>query len=232
MESPIIAARRRNAPADASPPGTASRRESLTRARDLAAAGLIASEFEARIARVAERYAVAVTPSMADLIARDDASDPIARQFIPDVAELDQDPGELADPIGDAAHSPLEGLVHRYPDRVLVKLASVCPVYCRFCFRREMVGQGEANLSEREFAAALDYIRAHEEIWEVVLTGGDPLTLSPRRLAQATEALAAMPHVKILRWHTRLPVAAPERVTAALAEALIGDGDKTIYVAL
>src|SRR5580700_4127477 len=203
MESPIIAARRRNAPADASPPGTASRRESLTRARDLAAAGLIASEFEARIARVAERYAVAVTPSMADLIARDDASDPIARQFIPDVAELDQDPGELADPIGDAAHSPLEGLVHRYPDRVLVKLASVCPVYCRFCFRREMIGpkssghQSSGVLSREALEAALAYVAERSQIWEVIFSGGDPFILSARRLREASERFGAISHVKV-----------------------------------
>src|SRR6202044_3353636 len=135
-------------------------------------------------------------------------------------------------PIGDDAMSPVNGLVHRYPDRVLIKLVAVCAVYCRFCFRRERIGPGSGTLSADDFAAAVDYVRAHEGIWEVILTGGDPLTLSPRRLAQATQALAAIPHVKILRWHTRLPVAAPERVTAALAEALIGGGDKAIYVAL
>ena len=166
------------------------------------------------------------------MIDRDDPADPIARQFVPDIRELNTHPAEIADPIGDELKSPVKGLVHRYPDRVLLKLASVCAVYCRFCFRRESVGQGAANLSEPEFAAALDYIRAHDEIWEVVLTGGDPLTLSPRRVAQATRALAAIPHVKILRWHTRLPVAAPERINAELAEALVAGHDKTVYVAL
>jgi lysine 2,3-aminomutase len=199
---------------------------------DFIAAGLTAPAREAELTAIGARYAMALTPALADLINRGDAADPIARQFVPDIRELESHPAELADPIGDDLKSPVKGLVHRYPDRVLVKLASVCAVYCRFCFRRASVGQGAANLGEQEFAAALDYIRAHEEIWEVVLTGGDPLTLSPRRLAQATQALAAIPHVKILRWHTRLPVAAPERVTAALAEALIGGGDKAIYVAL
>ena len=122
--------------------------------------------------------------------------------------------------------------MHRYRDRVLLKLVSVCAVYCRFCFRREMVGPGAGALSEANFAAALDYIRARPEIWEVVLTGGDPLVLSARRLAETTRALAAIPHVKVLRWHTRLPVAAPERVTKAMAEALTRGHDKTVYVAL
>ncbi len=126
----------------------------------------------------------------------------------------------------------MPGIVHRYPDRVLLKLVSVCPVYCRFCFRREMVGPGKsAALSDADLAAALDYVRAHPEIWEVILTGGDPLILSPRRVAEVTAALGDIPHVKILRWHSRVPSVAPERVTAALVEAL-RSSSKTVYVAL
>jgi lysine 2,3-aminomutase len=118
--------------------------------------------------------------------------------------------------------------VHRYPDRVLIKLVAVCAVYCRFCFRRERVGPGSGSLSAAEFAAAVDYVRSHPVIWEVILTGGDPLTLSPRRIAEATQALAAIDHVKVLRWHTRLPVAAPERVTKAVARALMAEGKTTV----
>jgi lysine 2,3-aminomutase len=199
---------------------------------DFVEAGLADPADMAELEAVGARYAMAMTPALIALVDRADPDDPIARQFVPGARELVVHPAELADPIGDDLKSPLKGLVHRYPDRVLLKLASACAIYCRFCFRRESVGQGEANLSGSEFAAALDYIRAHEEIWEVVLTGGDPLTLSPRRLKQATDALAAIAHVKILRWHTRLPVAAPERVTDALAQALTGGHDKTIYVAL
>jgi lysine 2,3-aminomutase len=199
---------------------------------DLVEAGLTAPEREAELAAVAERYAIAITPALAGLIDPGDAADPIARQFIPDPRELDRHPAESADPIGDDLKSPVKGLVHRYPDRALLKLVSVCAVYCRFCFRRETVGPGEAGLGAQELAAALDYIRAHEAIWEVVLTGGDPLTLSPRRIAEATRAIVAISHVKVLRWHTRLPVAAPERVTDALVEALAGGHSKTVYVAL
>jgi lysine 2,3-aminomutase len=199
---------------------------------ELIEAGLAGPEREAELAAVAERYAIAIPPALAALIDPSDRVDPIARQFIPDPKELDSHPAENADPIGDGLKSPVKGLVHRYPDRVLLKLVSVCAVYCRFCFRRETVGPGEAGLSGQELAAALDYIRAHEAIWEVVLTGGDPLTLSPRRIAEATRAIAAIAHVKVLRWHTRLPVAAPERVTDALVEALAGGHSKTVYVAL
>ncbi|MBV8664549.1 MAG: lysine-2,3-aminomutase-like protein [Hyphomicrobiales bacterium] len=199
---------------------------------DLVAAGLIAPPQRDAIAAVGARYAVSITPAVADLIDAGDPNDPIARQYVPDPRELVRDPFEDSDPIGDRLRSPAPGVVHRYRDRVLLKLVSVCAVYCRFCFRREMVGPGAGALSEAEFAAALDYIRAHDEIWEVVLTGGDPLMLSARRIAEATRALAAIPHVKVLRWHTRLPVVAPERVTKAMAQALTGGHDKTVAVAV
>ena len=132
--------------------------------------------------RVAARYAVALTPAMAELIDPSDPNDPIARQFIPDPAELVTAAEERADPIGDDAHSPVEGIVHRYPDRVLLKLIHVCPIYCRFCFRRERVGPRGRQLSAAALDAAFAYIRAHDQIWEVILTGGDPLVLSARRL--------------------------------------------------
>ena len=199
---------------------------------DLIAAGLSAPSRAREFEAVAERYALAVPPALAALIDPNDPADPIARQFLPDLRELDRGPGELDDPIGDAPKTPLPGLVHRYRDRVLLKLVSVCAVYCRFCFRRETVGPGVAGLDEAGFARALDYIAARPEIWEVVLTGGDPLALSPRRLATVSRALATIPHVKVLRWHTRMPVAAPERVGPALARALTEGHEKTVYVAL
>lgn len=207
-------------------------RQTLRTAGDLVDAGLARPEAEADIARVAERYAVAVTPAMAALIDTKDAADPIARQFVPDVRELIVTPEERADPIGDHVKSPVRGIVHRYPDRVLLKAVGVCPVYCRFCFRREMIGpQAEANLTAEELDAALSYIRVHSEVWEVILTGGDPFVMSARRMAEIGAALAEIPHVKIVRWHTRVPVVAPERVTADVVAALRAP-DKTVYVAL
>jgi lysine 2,3-aminomutase len=203
---------------------------SLRTVEQLIEAGL-ATDADA-LAPVAAKYAIAITPAMAALIDRNDAADPIARQFVPDPRELLTTPEERADPIGDAAHSPVEGIVHRYPDRVLLKAVHVCPVYCRFCFRREMVGpHGLGTLTPAELDAAIAYIAAHEEIWEVILTGGDPLVLSPRRLREITKRLAATPHVKIVRFHTRVPVVEPERVDEALIDALKASG-KTTYVAL
>ena len=203
----------------------------LTTPGQLVEAGLAAPGRLGELASVADRYAIGLTPAIAALIDSGDPADPIARQFIPDGRELIRDPAERDDPIGDDAKSPVRGLVHRYPDRVLIKLVSVCAVYCRFCFRRERVGPGSASLDEGELVAALEYVRARPAIWEVILTGGDPLTLSPRRLSQASGAIAAIEHVRTLRWHTRLPVAAPELVTRELARALRAEG-KTAVVAV
>ncbi|WP_439614732.1 lysine-2,3-aminomutase-like protein [Shinella sp.] len=205
---------------------------SLTTVAEFFEAGLVAEEKRAEARAVAERYTVAITPSLAALIDRDDPLDPIARQFVPDAAELLTLPEERADPIGDLAHSPVEGIVHRYPDRVLLKAVHVCPVYCRFCFRREMVGpEGLGTLSPAALDAAIAYIAERPEIWEVILTGGDPLVLSPRRLHAIMERLATIPHVKIVRFHTRVPAVDPARVDEALVAALKASG-KTTYVAL
>ncbi len=199
---------------------------------DLVDAGFVPPADAGALGEVARRYAIAVTPAMAALIDADDPADPIGRQFLPTSAELDSSPGERADPIGDGRHEKVPGLVHRYPDRVLLKLTHVCPVYCRFCFRREMVGPGGAQmLDEPALVRALDYIAADPGIFEVILTGGDPLMLAPRRIAEISRRLAAIPHVQVLRWHSRVPVVAPERVTAEMVEALRGGG-KAVFVML
>jgi lysine 2,3-aminomutase len=199
---------------------------------ELVAHGLVAVGGLSDMEKVAARYAVAVTPDIAALIDPDDPGDPIARQFIPSAEELVSGRGENPDPIGDHAHSPVTGIVHRYPDRVLFKLVHVCAVYCRFCFRREMVGPGKATaLSEGAYDNALAYIRAHSEIWEVILTGGDPLMLSPRRLAEIMTDLADIDHVRIIRIHTRVPVAQPARISSEMIAALKVKG-ATTWVAL
>jgi len=183
------------------------------------------------LAQVAARYAVAITPAMDALIDPTDPHDPIAAQFTPDARELNTLPDELSDPIGDDPHTVMKGVVHRYPDRVLLKLVHVCPVYCRFCFRREMVGpQGDGTLTSAELEAAIAYIEAHPEIWEVIFTGGDPFLLSARRAREITQRLAAIPHVKVLRWHTRIPAVDPLRVTPDLVEAIRADGVATYVV--
>lgn len=199
---------------------------------DLVTAGLVAADEAPGLADVVARYAVALTPAMSGVIDRDDPADPIARQFVPDARELIMTRQERADPIGDDAHSPLPGLVHRHADRVLLKLTAVCPVYCRFCFRREMIGPAaDREMTAADIERAMAYIAADPQITEVILTGGDPLVLSARRIAAVTAALDGIPHVSVIRWHTRVPVVAPDRVTDDLVAALAADR-AMVYVAV
>jgi lysine 2,3-aminomutase len=187
---------------------------------------------QSKLEQVARKFAVAVSPHLLSLVDPADPDDPIARQFLPSLEELNVLAEERVDPIGDAAHSPVPGIVHRHPDRVLFKVVAACPVYCRFCFRREMIGPGKENaLSKEDFESALSYIAAHPEIWEVILTGGDPFILSPRRIAEITTRLAAIAHIKVIRWHTRVPVTDPERVSDELVAALHAPG-ATSYIAV
>jgi lysine 2,3-aminomutase len=196
--------------------------------RELEESGAIAQVAQSNLEQVARRYAVAVSPTLLSLIDPVDPHDPVARQFLPSLEELNTLPEERADPIGDRAHSPVPGIVHRHPDRVLFKAVAACPVYCRFCFRREMIGPGQDNaLSKEDFEAALAYIAGHPEIWEVILTGGDPFILSPRRITEITSRLGTIAHVKVVRWHTRVPVTDPGRVTDDLVAALQAPGVAT-----
>jgi len=196
----------------------------------LAEAELIAPDRLGEIGRVAERYAVALTPHVVSLIDPRDAGDPIGRQFLPDGRELVSEPGELDDPIGDKAHSPVKGIVHRYPDRVLLTPLLHCPVYCRYCFRRERVGGEDGVLSDGALAEALAYIAGRPNIWEVVITGGDPLMLPPARLRHIVDGLEAIGHVRVIRFHTRIPIAEPERVSASLIDSLAST--KTVWIAI
>lgn len=206
--------------------------KSLTTLQDIVDAGLLAEESARAASGVASRYAIAVTPEMAELIDPADPADPIAAQFIPRPEELVTRPDETADPIGDLAHSPVRGIVHRYPDRVLFKVASFCPVYCRFCFRREMVGPDNGRpLSQADLDAAINYITDNPSIWEVIVTGGDPLALSPRRIGSITRALGKIDHVAVVRWHTRVPVVKPKLISAELIAALKAC-NRAVYVVL
>ncbi len=206
------------------------RSATLRSARSLCEHGFVPRDKLDALAEVAVRYAVAITPAVAQLIDDDDPHDPIARQFVPDARELVQSPEESSDPIGDDRFSPVDGVVHRYPDRVLLKVINACAVYCRFCFRREMIGPGRGGLSPKALETALDYIDAHPQIWEVILSGGDPLILSARQLKDVVARLARIDHVKVIRVHTRVPAVAPERIDAARLRALRARGKATFVV--
>ncbi|MDI9350299.1 MAG: lysine-2,3-aminomutase-like protein [Candidatus Symbiobacter sp.] len=199
--------------------------KTYTKLEELVAAGWVTAAEAQALAAVSEKYAMAIPPQMAASIAAEQQAQPaeqrpLARQFLPDRAELAVAPQERDDPIGDEAHSPMPGLVHRYPDRVLLKPLVQCAVYCRFCFRREQVGSPNPPLGDGEMAAIYDYIAARPTIREVILSGGDPLILSPARLQKILHQLAAIPHIEILRLHSRVPVVAPERINPAMLAAL------------
>jgi lysine 2,3-aminomutase len=200
----------------------------LRSAEALLAAGLITPSALQETQATEARYAVAISPAIRALIQAPD--DPIGRQFIPDPAELVTGPFESPDPIGDDALSPVKGVVHRYPDRALLKPLLICPVYCRFCFRREHVGPDGGLLTEAELQTAYDWFAAHHEVSEIILTGGDPLMLSPRRLGTIIATLSAMPHVQTIRIHSRVPVADPARLTGELAAAMETDRSMWLVV--
>ena len=200
----------------------------LRGADELAAAGLVARGDVPALAAVAARYAVSVTPAVAALIDPADPADPIARQYLPHPDELRATARERDDPIADHGHSPVPGVVHRYPDRALLKPLLACPVYCRFCFRREQVGPDGGVLTEAALDAALDWFARTPAVREAILTGGDPLMLSPRRLGRIVARLSAMPHVEIIRLHSRVPVADPARVTPDLVGAL--ETEKALFL--
>jgi lysine 2,3-aminomutase len=198
---------------------------------DLIDLQLIDEQMIEKINQVANKYAIGITPTMIQQI-NGVKDDPIARQFLPHPNELLHTKDESADPIGDFNHSVVKGLVHRYPDRVLLKLLHICPVYCRFCFRREMVGpSGDGMLTAQEINEALNYISEHKDIWEVILTGGDPLALSARRLADIINHLSTFDHVKIIRIHTRVPLVDPSRINDDLIKALT-QTPKILYIAV
>lgn len=199
----------------------------LTTVADLMAKGLADAKDAARLGEVASRFRIRLTPEMHGAIGR--ADDPVARQFVPDVAELKIRPEERADPIGDHTYMPVPGLTHRYPDRVILAVTQTCAVYCRFCFRRETVGDSGA-LPESALTEAYAYLRRTPAVREVILTGGDPLMLSPRRLGAILAALSDIPHVEVIRLHTRIPVVDPARITAQMVAAL--NAPKTVFMAI
>lgn len=179
-------------------------------------------------AEVARAFKVRAPRPYLDLIDPTDPNDPIAAQVIPDARELDFRPEELEDPIGDAAKSPVPRLTHRYPDRVLLYPTYQCAVYCRHCFRKEAINDGNRGFSRAALTTALAYVGAHPEVREVILTGGDPLLLTDDQLAWLRAEIEAIPHVRLLRVHTRIPVVLPDRVTPGLVAAL--DGRLTVVI--
>lgn len=192
--------------------------------------GFISDHKVEQLQKVVDKFSLSITKQMVNLIDPEDHSDPIFKQFVPDPKELNVVQEELADPIGDNLHSPVKGIVHRYPDRCLFLPMTVCPVYCRFCFRREKVGSAKSGLNQRELDAAFDYIQRTEKIWEVILTGGDPLFINPTLIKKIIARLSDINHVDVIRIHTRVPIVDSDRINDELLDAL--KTDKALYIVL
>ena len=205
---------------------TSPKRRVMRTPSDLIQAGLATEAERSTLDAVASQFATAIPPAFQALIEQPD--DPIGRQVIPDERELSTQPYETLDPIGDDALSPIKGIVHRYEDRALLKPLLICPLYCRFCFRREHVGPDGGLLNDEELELALDWVRTHPAIREIILTGGDPLMLAPRRLKHIVQSLSAIPHIETIRIHSRVPVADPVRITPELLDAM--ETDRAMWV--
>lgn len=199
--------------------------KALTDVDSLIRVGLAQDQDRAALEAVAGDFRIRLSPAMQAAC----GSSGVARQFVPDRRELTRRPEELADPIGDHAFMPVRGLTHRYPDRVILAVTQVCEVYCRFCFRRETVGD-TGPLPAGDLDRALDYIAATPAIHEVILTGGDPLSLSSRRLGAVLDRLEAIPHIETLRIHSRVPVVAPGRLDGAMIAQL--DREKPVHLVI
>ena len=193
-------------------------------------------ESSAEIETVAKEFQIKVSPTIQAQImdANDAYKVALLQQFVPSALEANILPTELDDPIGDRRFTPAPGVVHRYTDRALLKVTQLCEVYCRFCFRKEMIGQKGDTLSKSDLAEAMAYFKAHTELWEVILTGGDPLVLSARRLAEVLDELTLIDHIKSIRIHTRVPVISPEKITPELLDVLekVVDQGKAITLVL
>jgi len=165
-------------------------------------------------------FRMAITPYYAALMDPEDPRCPIRRQAVPHADEMVPDPFALADPLGEERYMPVPGLTHRYPDRVLLYVTHNCPVYCRHCTRKRKVSDPGSAANRRQLDAGIQYIREHDEVRDVLVSGGDPLSLSDDRLVDIISQLAASPHLELIRLCTRNPVTLPQRITDALLERL------------
>lgn len=173
------------------------------------------------VLRIGGRLPIGITPYYAALMAADDPADPVRKTMIPMAREFVRTPGEADDPLGEDNHSPVPGVVHRYPDRVLFLVTNFCATYCRYCTRARLVGQaGEYHFNHLQYQQAIDYIAAHREIRDVLVSGGDPLTMGDERLEWIVSRIRAIPHVELLRIGTKVPAVLPQRITTSLTRML------------
>jgi len=165
-------------------------------------------------------FRVDITPYFVSLIDPEDTEDPVRLQVIPRAEEIVPFTGMMEDSLAEDRHSPVPGLVHRYPDRVLMLVTTQCASYCRYCTRSRIVGDPSATFSRAEFDMQIEYLKNTPQVRDVLLSGGDPLTLAPKLLDELLGRLREIPHIEIIRIGTRVPVFMPQRVTPELCETL------------
>ncbi|RJQ38572.1 MAG: KamA family radical SAM protein [Dehalococcoidia bacterium] len=195
-------------------------RNRITTIEELASFITLSEEEKTQIRQVTRCYPLAITPYYLSLINPDDPDDPVRKQAVPSLLEITMGGMGLADPLDEEKDSVVPGLVHRYPDRVLMVLTDICAMLCRHCTRKREWHKGGWVRSPAEFGAMLDYISAHPEVRDVIISGGDPLTLSTRRLEEVIAQVRAIPHVEIIRIGTRFPVVLPQRIDRELCDML------------
>jgi lysine 2,3-aminomutase len=195
-------------------------RNRLVSVEDLAERISLIPKARKEIQNAAAVFPMAITPYYASLIHWDDPGCPIKLQCLPSIQELKVGSGEMEDPLSEEAYSPVPGLVHRYPNRVLMTITLECYIYCRHCTRKRKVGDRTKAVTEQVIHGGIDYIRSHSEIRDVLLSGGDPFFLSDRFLENILKQIRGIPHVEIIRIGTRTPVVLPQRVTASLVRML------------
>jgi lysine 2,3-aminomutase len=195
-------------------------RHRVTTVEDLDQLLHLTDEQRVDLERCMGRFRVAVTPYYASLMDPDDPSCPVRQQGVPTPAELTVGAADMQDSLSEAVDSPTTLITHRYPDRVLFITTEMCSMYCRHCTRRRIVGEHEGAVSDKDFENAFTYIRRNPEVRDVLLSGGDPLTLSDERLEWLLQEVTAIPHVEIVRIGSRMPVVCPQRVTPELCAML------------
>ena len=195
-------------------------RHSFCSAEQLETVLLLTEEERHALAQAGHRLAVRITPHFLSLIDPADPADPLRLQVVPRPAELLRSPEEMDDPCGECKDEKTPGLVHRYPDRVLLLCTDRCSTYCRYCTRSRLVSGARGERLKLDFEAALDYLRRHEEVRDVLLSGGDPLLLPDERLDAMLSALRSIPHIQLLRVGSRVPVMLPQRITPELCRVL------------
>ncbi|MFH1829688.1 MAG: KamA family radical SAM protein [Pseudomonadota bacterium] len=194
--------------------------QSITSVHELEKKICLSETEKTNIELITKIFKIRITPFYLSLMDKNNPDCPIRKQAIPSLEELDFKMEELEDPLGDDRYSPVPRLTHRYPDRVLIFPTYECATYCRHCFRRRIVGRNDQEMTKEEMKCILTYIQNHNEINEVILTGGDPLLLKDEVLKELLLKIRSIHHVRILRIHTRLFVTLPHRITHELKSIL------------